>query len=87
MRPRGHSMSGTINDGDLVVLPPCCIEDIAAGDIVLVRIQGRHHAHLVLHQVLKREDGRMLIGNNLGGVDGWVGAQDVYGRVIAVEPG
>ena len=87
VRPRGHSMSGRISDGDRVTLQPCRAENIAAGDIVLVRIQGRRYAHLVLHQVLEREPDRMLIGNNLSGVDGWVAAEDVYGRVIAVEPG
>lgn len=87
VRPRGHSMSGRISDGNRVTLQPCCVEDIAVGDVVLVRIQGRRYAHLVLHQVLELEPGRMLIGNNSGSVDGWVGEQDVYGRVIAVEPG
>lgn len=87
VRPRGHPMTGRISDGDRVTLQPCRAEDIAAGDMVLARIAGRRYTHLVLHQVLEREQGRLLIGNNLGGVDGWVTAQDVYGRVVAVEVG
>ena len=58
-------MFGRINDGDLVTLQPCQTEVLAPGDMALVRIQGRRYAHLVLHQVLEREPGRLLIGNNL----------------------
>ncbi len=86
VRPRGHSMSGRISDGDRVTLQPCQAETLVPGDMVLARIQGQQYAHMVLHQVLEREPGRVLIGNNLGGVDGWVAEQDIYGRVLKVEP-
>ena len=85
VRPRGYSMSGRINDGDLVTLKPCFAETLPPGDMVLARVQGRYYSHIVLHQVLEREPGRLLIGSNLGGVDGWVTAQDIYGSVVAVE--
>ena len=85
VRPRGHSMSGRIGDGDLVTLLPCCAETLNPGDMVFALIQGRHYSHLVLHQILEREPGRLLIGNNFGRVDGWVTEEDVYGRVAAVE--
>ena len=85
VRPRGHSMSGRISDGDLVTLQPYQTGTVMPGDVVLVRIQGRRYAHLVLHQVLEREPGRLLIGNNLGGTDGWVPEQEVYGRVTHVD--
>jgi hypothetical protein len=87
VQPRGHSMAGHINDGDLVTLKPCQVETVMPGDIVLVRIQGRRYTHLVLHQVLELDASRLLIGNNLGGIDGWVAEQDVYGRVIGIAPG
>jgi len=86
VRPRGHSMSGRIGDGDLVTLHPCQTETLVPGDMVLTRVQGRRYAHLVLHQVLEREPSRLLIGNNLGGVDGWVAEQDIFGRVVKIEP-
>jgi len=79
-------MSGRINDGDIVMLQPCQAEILVPGDIVLARVQGRRYAHLVLHQVLERGPGRFLIGNNLGGNDGWVAEQDIYGRVVDLEP-
>ena len=87
VRPHGHSMSGRISNGDLATLQPCRAEDVSAGNMVLVRIQGRRCTHLVLHQVLEREPGQLLIGNNLGGVDGWVTETDVCGFGVAVEPG
>ena len=31
------------------------------------------------------EDERILIGNNLGKINGWIAATDVLGKVIAVE--
>ena len=86
VQPRGYSMSGRISDGDIVTLQPCFAETLVPGDMVLAQVQGRHYSHIVLHQVLEREAGRFLIGNNLGGVDGWVTVQDVFGWVVAIEP-
>jgi hypothetical protein len=77
-------MRGRIGDGDLVTLEPCRAEDLAAGDIVFVRVRGHH---LVLHQILACEPGRFLIGNSAGRADGWVSALEIFGRVARVEPG
>ncbi len=83
VRPRGHSMAGRINDGDLVTLEPCRAEELAVGDVVFVRVRG---FLLVLHQILDREPGRFLIGTTAGRADGWVSADEVFGRVTNVEP-
>jgi hypothetical protein len=81
IRPRGHSMKGKVNDGDLVTLAPIKAEDVTVDDVVLVHIHGRDYLHLV-----KAKDGnRVLIGNNRGGTNGWVGIQAVYGKAIKVE--
>lgn len=80
--PRGHSMTGRVNDGDLVTLEPCRAEDLAVGDVVLARVRGWL---LVLHQVLDREPGRFLIGTTAERADGWVSADEVFGRVTKVE--
>lgn len=32
VRPRGHSMKGKVNDGDLVTVAPCKADDIAELD-------------------------------------------------------
>lgn len=74
-------MKGKVNDGDLVTLAPCVAENLAAGDIVLVRVSGRDYLHLV-----KAVDGkRFQIGNNRGGINGWVSPHAIYGKAIKVE--
>jgi hypothetical protein len=30
--------------------------------------------------------GRLLIGNNRGFINGWIGAHAIYGKLIRVEP-
>lgn len=86
IHPAGHSMTGRVSDGDLVTLQPCLPEDLAAGDVVLARVQGRRSSHLVLHLVIKCETDRFLIGNNHGRIDGWVSAQNIFGKLRQVEP-
>lgn len=81
VRPRGHSMTGKVNDGDKVTLEPCNPTTLAVGDVVLVRVRGTDYLHLI-----KAIDaGRFLIGNNRGGINGWVGANSVYGKATKIE--
>ena len=47
IRPRGHSMKGRVNDGDLVTVAPCKPEELSVGDIVLVRVKGHDYLHLI----------------------------------------
>lgn len=82
VRPRGHSMVGKIEDGDAVTLAPADSRPLRVGAVVLVRVRGRAYLHLV-----KAVQGdRVLIGNNRGGVNGWVNRAAVYGTAIRVEP-
>lgn len=74
-------MRGKVNDGDLVTLEPAAPELLAVGDIVLVRVHGRDYLHLVK----AIGDGRFQIGNNRGGINGWVGANGIYGKAVKVE--
>jgi len=82
VKPRGHSMKGKVNDGDLVTLQPCNSEDLRPGDIVLVRVRG----NVYLHLIKAVDKGRFLIGNNRGGVNGWVGSNCIYGIATKIEP-
>lgn len=84
VRPRGQSMRGRINDGDLVTLAPCRPEELEVGDVVLVRVRGWL---LVLHQILDRQEDRFLIGTTAGRADGWTSAAEIFGRVVQVSPG
>jgi len=81
VRPRGHSMRGKVNDGDLVTLEPCDPDTLSVDDIVLVRVRGTDY----LHVVKAINNGRFLIGNNRGGTNGWVGRHALFGRAIRVE--
>ena len=81
IKPRGHSMTGKVNDGDLVTVAPCAADALAVGDIVLVRVKGSDYLHLI--KAIDR--GRYQIGNNRGGINGWVGAGSIYGKAVKVE--
>lgn len=81
VRPRGHSMKGKVNDGDLVTIAPCDPAELKADDIVLVKVRGRDYLHLVK----AINGGRFQIGNNRGHINGWVGANCIYGKAIRVE--
>lgn len=81
IKPRGHSMTGKVNDGDLVTLQPCSPEQVRVGDIVLVQVKG----NVYLHLIRAIENRRFLIGNNRGGMNGWVGSHAIYGRAIQIE--
>ena len=81
IRPHGQSMRPKVKDGARVTVAPCRSEELRVGDIVLVRVRGRVYLHLI-----KAIDGRrFLIGNNHGGINGWVGAHAVYGRATRIE--
>ena len=82
VRPRGNSMRGKVNDGDLVTIEPCAPESLVVGDIVLVKV----HGHVYLHLIKSANDGRFLIDNNGGRINGWVGANSIYGKATKIEP-
>ncbi len=78
-RPRGHSMSGKIESGQLVTVEPIGDQPIVRGQIVLCTVRGHQYLHLV-KAVL---GDRYLICNNHGRTNGW--ASDVFGRVVRIE--
>lgn len=82
-RPKGHSMSGRIENGQLVTVQPLKPGQWAkVNDVVLCTVHGRHW----LHKVLAVEKGRCQIGNNRGHVNGWCETEGVFGVVVKVEP-
>jgi hypothetical protein len=81
VRPIGGSMRGRIESGQRVTIAPVNARDVNVDDVVFVRWKGGFLLHLV-----KRIDGeRYLIGNALGKLNGWVSADAILGRVIAIE--
>ena len=80
-RPRGNSMTGKIDSGDLCTVAPLGDHHLAVGDIVLCRVKGAQYLHLV--KALRGD--RYQIGNNRGGINGWIGRAQIYGRLLRVE--
>jgi hypothetical protein len=74
-------MRGRIESGQLVILAPVKLADIAVGDIVFVRWKGNY----LLHLVRDIQDNRYLIGNNLGKLNGWVVETDILAKATVVE--
>ena len=80
-RPRGNSMSGKIDSGQLCTVEPVAPEEINVGDIVLCKVNGREYLHLV-----KAMQGqRFQIGNNRGRVNGWITANSIFGKCVKIE--
>ena len=79
-RPKGNSMQGKIDSGQLVTVSPDT-SDLGKGDIVFCRVNGNWYIHLV--QAVQGD--RYKIGNNKGYTNGWVNENKIYGRVIRVE--
>jgi hypothetical protein len=81
-RSHEQSMKGKINSGQLCTVEP--VHDLSVlqiGDIVLCEVNGNNFIHLIK----AIQGARFQIGNNRGRVNGWVGANSIYGKCIKVE--
>jgi hypothetical protein len=83
VRPHGGSMRGRIESGQLITLAPVTPVDVRVDDVILVRWRNNY----LLHLVKEIRDGQFLIGNNIGKINGWVPADAVVGKVVAVADG
>ena len=81
-RPRGHSMKGKIESGQLCTVEPVKdFESLQKGDIVLCKVSGTEYLHLI-----KAINGaRFQIGNNRGRINGWIGANSIFGKCVKIE--
>ena len=80
-RPKGQSMRGRIESGQLVTVAPVTGE-LHVGDIVLCSVHGSHYLHLI-----SAKDGeRVQISNNKNKINGWTNLSHVYGIVTAIAP-
>lgn len=80
-RPRGDSMRGKVDSGQLCTVEPVDPTTLRVSDIVLCKVNGRQYLHLV-----KAVQGhRFQIGNNRGKINGWVSANCIYGKCVRVE--
>ena len=77
-RPRGNSMAGKINSGQLCTVAPVNPASLEVGDIVLCKVNGKQYLHLV--KAIQGD--RFQIGNNRGHINGWVGYNGIYGKCV-----
>ena len=80
-RPRGNSMKGKIESGQLCTVEPVDSAMLKVGDIVLCKVNGKQYLHLV--KAIQGQ--RFQIGNNRGRINGWVGENSIYGKCTRVE--
>src|ERR1043165_3716479 len=81
-RPRGHSMKGKIESGQLCTVEPVDPATLKVGDIVLCEVKGQQYLHLI-----KAIQGRHFqIGNTRGYMNGWIPAASICGRGVKVGP-
>ena len=81
-RPRGHSMKGKIESGQLCTVEPVKeFESLVKGDIVLCKVNGAEYLHLIK----AIQGARFQIGNNRGRINGWIGTNAIFGKCIRIE--
>lgn len=81
-RPRGNSMTGKINSGQLCTVEPISdFKKLKKGDIVLCKVNGNQYLHLI-HAI---SDKRFQIANNHGYINGWTSEKNIYGKLIKIE--
>ncbi len=74
-------MKGRIGSGQLCTVAPVDPSSLGVGDIVLCKVGANEHLHIVkaIGNV------RFQIGNNRGGINGWIGPNGIFGKCIRVE--
>lgn len=83
-RPKGNSMKPRIESGNLVTVSPD-ISDLSEGDIAFCKVKGNYYVHFVVATKVEKGNKMYLIGNNKGRINGWVGSNSIFGKVISVS--
>jgi len=83
-RPKGNSMQPKIESGNLVTVSPDT-SSLSEGDIVFCKVKGNHYVHLVKSEKIEGDKKMLLIGNNKGGINGWVSQNSIFGKVIEIS--
>jgi hypothetical protein len=80
-RPRGNSMVPIIWSGALVTVEPYEGYPLAKNDIVLCKVKGRQY----LHWIKAVRGSQYQIGNNHGGINGWITSNSIYGICTDIQ--
>jgi hypothetical protein len=79
-RPRGNSMVGKIDSGPLVTVQPTGEHELKVGTIVLCKVGRAQYLHLI--KAIRGQ--QYQIGNNRGGINGWITRTAIYGVVTEI---
>lgn len=75
-------MKGKVDSGSLVTVRPVKdINELRTGDVVLCKVHGSEYLHIVK----AIQGSRYQIGNNRGRINGWIGANGIFGLCTKVE--
>jgi hypothetical protein len=75
-------MKGLIASGQLCTIAPIYPDTpLGVGDIVLCKVSG----HEYLHLIKATRGAQYQIGNNRGGINGWVTRSAIAGVCVCVE--
>lgn len=81
-RPRGNSMTGKINSGQLCTVEPIGDEyELKKGDIVLCNVNGNQYLHLIK----SIKGSQFKIANNKGHINGTITRKNIFGKCIKIE--
>ena len=81
IRPFGGSMKGRIESGQLVTIKTIDGNDVEINDAIFIKWKGNYLIHLA-KDITETE---ILIGNNLGKINGWISKKDVIAKVIKIH--
>jgi hypothetical protein len=86
-RPKGNSMQPKIESGQLCTCDPISDwDEVKVGSVVLCKVKGNEYLHLVVGiKTILNGKRLFLIGNNKGRINGWVGNNNIYGILRAVD--
>lgn len=81
-RPRGNSMTGKINSGQLCTVEPVNNSSLLKkGDIVLCNVNGNQYLHLIK----SIKGNQYKIANNKGHINGTITIKNIFGKCINIE--
>ena len=84
-RGRGNSMTPRIKSGEKQTLAPVDPETLEVGDAVFCRVRSMVVTHLLTAIRVGKKGKEFQISNNHGHVNGWIGPDCIYGKLVAVE--
>jgi hypothetical protein len=69
-------MRGRIEDNEEITIDPVDPADIEVNEVIFLRWKGG----FLLHIVKEANEREVLIGNNIGRINGWAPRSDILGR-------